>query len=163
MGSLYPTFVWRWRPKLAGPKATPVAGLRDRRLRPARPSRVAKAITHSLLTWRFTANLYPILFSHSLFARRGKSWRHCANYVLVARGDFISILLSAKRAKSLFKRAGDVFFVQGRVFSRAVCSRAGGNLVKTCQHILTISLFRRGARLSYRRVLPLRRAGAPFG
>ena len=34
----------------------------------------------------------------------------------VARWDFISILLTAKRVKFLFKRAGDGFFVQGQVF-----------------------------------------------
>ncbi len=45
----------------------------------------------------------------------------------------------------------------------AAFSRAWGNLVKTHKCILTISLLRRGARLSYRRVLPLRRAGAPTG
>ena len=44
-------------------------------------------------------------------------------------------------------------------FRSAVFSRAWGNLVKICQHILTISLLRRGARLSYGRGLPLRRAG----
>ena len=50
----------------------------------------------------------------------------------VARWDFISILLTANRVKSLFKRAGDGIFARS---------------------------FRRGARLSDRRVLPLRRAG----
>ena len=45
----------------------------------------------------------------------------------------------------------------------AAFSRAWGNPVKTHKRILTISLLRRGARLSYRRGLPLRRAGAPFG
>ncbi len=34
----------------------------------------------------------------------------------VARWDFILILLTAKRVKSLFKRAGDGFFMQGQSF-----------------------------------------------
>ncbi len=43
----------------------------------------------------------------------------------VARWDFISILLTAKRVKSLFTRADDGVFVSGQVFSRAVlCPRA---------------------------------------
>ena len=41
----------------------------------------------------------------------------------------------------------------------AAFSRAWGNPVKTHKRVLTISLLRRGARLSYRRGLPLRRAG----
>ncbi len=144
---------------------------------------------------------------------------HCGSAVApprfaVARWDFISILLTAKRVKSLFKRAGDGFFAHHFFFARlffvrapcaiqlysataeivesllqawrasslregtalgprgphvpwtgnacafplaastpVLCPRAGelysralGNLVKTCQHILTISLFWRGAR-----------------
>ncbi|WP_297832907.1 hypothetical protein, partial [uncultured Rikenella sp.] len=52
--------------------------------------------------------------------------------VAVARWDFISILLTAKRVKSLFTRAGDGFFVQGRIFRAP-----WGNLVKTHKCILT--------------------------
>ena len=83
-----------------------------------------------------------------VFASLRLRWRSAA--FAVARGDFISILLTAKRAKSLFKRAGD-----GRASNRTELqsgrpkssfrslSRAWGNLVKMCRHILTISLFRR--------------------
>ncbi|WP_297831788.1 hypothetical protein, partial [uncultured Rikenella sp.] len=42
-------------------------------------------------------------------------------------------------------RLNDFLFQQSRAVE--LCSRALGNLVKTCQHILTISLLRRGARL----------------
>ncbi|WP_297628800.1 hypothetical protein, partial [uncultured Rikenella sp.] len=49
----------------------------------------------------------------------------------VARWDFISILLTAKRVKSLFRRTGDGVFAHGRVFPRAIlCSRAGEILSK---------------------------------
>ncbi|WP_294594784.1 hypothetical protein, partial [uncultured Rikenella sp.] len=55
---------------------------------------------------------------------------------------------SANRQNMPFKRAGDGFFAQERVCSRAIlCPRAWGNLVKTRKRILTISLLRRGARL----------------
>ncbi len=51
--------------------------------------------------------------------------------ISVARWDFISILLTAKRVKSLFRRTGDGVFAHGRVFPRAIlCSRAGEILSK---------------------------------
>ena len=54
----------------------------------------------------------------------------------VARWDFILILLTAKRVKSLIYAGG-----------RRIFRAPWGNLVKTHKCILTISLFRRGARL----------------
>ncbi|WP_300853332.1 hypothetical protein, partial [uncultured Rikenella sp.] len=48
--------------------------------------------------------------------------------------------LNANRQNMPFKRAGD------GVLRAVLCPRALGNPVKTCQHILTISLLRRGAR-----------------
>ncbi len=59
------------------------------------------------------------------------------------------------------------FYAGGRRFLRAVlCSRAWGNLVKTRQRILTISLLRRGARSSFdppETALRGRRPGDPGG
>ncbi|WP_294594418.1 hypothetical protein, partial [uncultured Rikenella sp.] len=63
----------------------------------------------------------------------------------VARWDFISILLTAKRVKSLIYAGGRRSFREwANFFARR------GNLVKTRKHILTISLFRRGARFGLR-------------
>ncbi|WP_300601882.1 hypothetical protein, partial [uncultured Rikenella sp.] len=42
----------------------------------------------------------------------------CRSAAAVARWDFISILLTAKRVKSLFKRAGDGFFAHHSFFAR---------------------------------------------
>ncbi|WP_300853272.1 hypothetical protein, partial [uncultured Rikenella sp.] len=47
----------------------------------------------------------------------------------VARWDFISILLTAKRMKSLFTRAGDRVFAQNRVFRALFLFRAPARFI----------------------------------
>ncbi len=111
------------RPKPAGPKATSVAGLRCGRLRPARfcepqkfgpavcrvraarspggpkAQRAGPAIPLGIALLALSLRLRPVSASLRLRCRSAA--------FAVARRDFISILLTAKRAKSLFKRAGD--------------------------------------------------------
>ena len=106
------------RSKPAGPTVTSVAGLRGRRLRPARlcePQELGPKRS-------------PVCASLRLRFRSAVS---------VARWNFISILLlQNERNPSLSGRATE-FYVKSSF------SRAWGNPVKTHKCILTISLFRR--------------------
>ncbi|WP_300601579.1 hypothetical protein, partial [uncultured Rikenella sp.] len=72
------------------------------------------AIPFGIALLALNSKLAPILRPVSTSLRlRFRSATHA-----VARWDFISILLIAKRVKSLFKRAGDGFFAHHSFFAR---------------------------------------------
>ncbi len=100
--------------------------------------------------------LRPVSASLRLRFRSAAFSRACTIQLFRLTAEMIESLLKARRASvpqegtALRPRGphvpwtGETAFRYGSLYP-VLCPRAWGNLVKTCQHILTISLFRRGA------------------
>ena len=127
-----------------GHRRCPAAGpavLRTAKAQPkARPSAAGKPITVFPPEERARPKARPsspprvCLTAAPLSLRRCRSApaRWACLLLTVARWDFISILLTAKRAKSLFRRAGDGFFVcRSSFFAHSSLS---ARLGKSCQN-----------------------------
>ena len=125
-GWSYPTFLDGLKP--AGPKATSVAGLRCGRLRPAR---LYESQEH-----------YPFV-SCRQFAASGEQQRAPTSAALRLPGRRTARL---KEPQKLGPKHCPVSASLRLRCRSAAFSRALGNPVKTRKRVLTISLFRRGAR-----------------